>query len=97
MFDKITEEKKVSIKEEIQNSIFSSNIYRYINNILYEFKVLKKVITTETFNYSSYFQIYFLIYFHIYIYIYIYIYMFDLIIKIHFVYMILLRSFKVSW
>ena len=40
MFDEIT----------IIFTIISSNIHRYFINIFHEFKVLKKFITTETFN-----------------------------------------------
>ena len=60
------------------------NIHRYFNNTFHEFKIRKKVILTETFNFDfhnkfikfglfCFFVFYFfLIYFYIYIYIYIY-------------------------
>ena len=63
--------------------VISSNIHRYFNNILHEFKVLKKVIITEAFNVDFHnkfmkFGLFYFCYFsshtHIYIYIYIYIY-----------------------
>ena len=57
---------------------FSSNIHRYFNNTFHEFKHLKKVIITETFNVNFYNRfikfclfLFFLLFF-IYIYIYIY-------------------------
>ena len=70
--------KNIKIARNI-SPIISSNIYRYFNNSFHEFKVLKKVIVTETFNvdfrnkFIKFWSILFFQLFFIYIYIYIYI------------------------